>query len=292
MRLNLYGLLIALGVAAAVFFMGREAKRTSLPRDIALDVALWAVPPAVLFSRLYYVAFAWERYQGDFPGVFRFWEGGLAIYGGVIGGALGVFLLSRRRKVPFPALADLVAPGLILAQAIGRWGNFFNGEAYGRLVNDPAWQFFPVAVFAGGQWHMATIFYESVWNLLGFLFLIRLRDHFRERGQGNVFLWYLVWYGLGRMVIEGLRTDSLMLGAVRVSQLLSVLLVLLSGYILLKRLDTGRLMLIPALLSMGFLLLGALSRAWALIPGFALLFLFAALLLRPFLGAGGAGEKG
>ena len=114
---------------------------------------------------------------------------------------------------------------LILGQAIGRWGNYFNGEAYGWAVNNPAWQFFPFAVQAGGGWHLATFFYESVWNLLGFAFLYLNRARFqRESRFGHVFLWYLLWYGLGRMMIEGLRTDSLMWGPVRVSQLLSLLL--------------------------------------------------------------------
>lgn len=128
MSLRIYGLLIALGVLAAVIYMSRESKRLSLPADLAVDVALWAVPPAVVFARLYYVAFTWDYYRAHPLAILRFWEGGLAIYGGVLGGALGVFLLSRRRKLSFALLADLVAPGLLLAQAIGRWGNFFNRE--------------------------------------------------------------------------------------------------------------------------------------------------------------------
>ncbi len=283
MRLNLYGLSIALGILAAVIYMSGEAKRSGLPGDIAVDAALWAVPPAVIFARLYYVAFTWERYRGDLPAIFRIWEGGLAIYGGVIGGALGVLLLSRRRKIPYPALADLIAPGLILAQAIGRWGNFFNGEAFGRPITDPAWQFFPIAVFTDGGWHMAAFFYESLWNLLGFLFLLRLKQRFRQRGRGYVFLWYLIWYGLGRMVIEGLRTDSLMLGPYRVSQLLSIMLVTLPGILMVYRLKLRLFPLLPCGGAIIFLLLGGLSQPWAVIPCFLLFFLFAAALLRAFL---------
>ncbi len=283
MRLNLYGLSIALGIFAAVLYMSKEAKKSALSNDIAMDVALWAIPPAIIFARLYYVAFTWERYRGDLPGILRIWEGGLAIYGGIIGGALGILLLTRRRKIPYPVLADLIAPGLILAQAIGRWGNFFNGEAYGRLIVNPSWQFFPIAVLADGEWHMAAFFYESLWNLLGFFFLLRLKDRFRQKGNGYVFLWYLLWYGLGRMVIEGLRTDSLMLGPFRVSQLLSVALVTLPGILMVFRLNLRPLPLLPCGGAIICLLLGGLSQPWAVIPGFFLLFLFAAVLLHAFL---------
>ena len=236
MQPNLYGLLIALGILAAVLYMTWEARRLKLPADLPMDIALWAVPLAVVFSRLYYVAFTWERYRHDFISIFKVWEGGLAIYGGVIGGALGVYALSRYKKLPFLQLLDLVAPGLILGQAIGRWGNFFNGEAFGEAITNPAWQFFPAAVFVEGQWHMATFFYESAFNLLGFFVLLRLRNWSYRRGHGFLLQWYFIWYGLVRLVIEGLRTDSLMWGGVRVSQALSALLALASGLVMLYRL--------------------------------------------------------
>ncbi len=220
-----YGLLIALGVAAGLWVMSREEKRLRLPRDTGLDLILYALPPAIVFSRLYYVVFSWELFRDDPVRALFFWDGGLAIYGGVIGGALGVFVLSRRRGIAFAALADLAAPSLILGQAIGRWGNFINREAYGYAVLDPLWQFFPAAVRIGDTWHMATFFYESLWNFIGFLFLRANRSLFRDGGRtGQIFLWYLIWYGFGRLVIEGLRTDSLMLGPLRVSQLFSALL--------------------------------------------------------------------
>ncbi len=222
---QVYGLLIAAAVALAAWLVTREEKRLGLPKDTGLDLVLYAVPLAVVFSRLYYVAFTWDEFAQQPLRIFYVWEGGLAIYGGVIGGALGVWLLSRRRGIRFPLLADVVAPALLLGQAVGRWGNYFNGEAFGYAVTNPALQFFPVAVYVNGTWHMATFFYESLWNLMGFVFLYTNRQEFQTGGRtGHVFLWYLVWYGLGRMYIEGLRTDSLMWGTVRVSQLLSLLL--------------------------------------------------------------------
>lgn len=227
---SIYGLLIAAAVALGVFLCVQREKEMDLPKDISLDLALWAVPLGIIGARLYYVIFQWEMYRDDPVRALYIWEGGLAIYGGVIGGAIGVWLLARRRKVSFLRLADLVAPSLILAQAIGRWGNFFNGEAYGRLIEDPALRFFPIAVQVAGQWHMATFFYESVWDLAGFFLLWKKRNAMGR--DGNLFLLYLVWYGLGRAVIEGLRTDSLMLGNVRVSQALSVVLCVTAAILL------------------------------------------------------------
>lgn len=230
---SIYGLLIAAAVALGVFLCAKREKEMALPRDISLDLALCAVPLGIIGARLYYVIFQWEMYRNDPIRALYIWEGGLAIYGGVIGGAIGVWLLARRRKVPFLRLADLVAPSLILAQAIGRWGNFFNGEAYGRLIENPALRFFPVAVLVAGEWHMATFFYESVWDLAGFFLLWKKRNGMGR--DGNLFLLYLVWYGFGRAVIEGLRTDSLMLGKMRVSQALSIVLCVASALILIYR---------------------------------------------------------
>ncbi len=225
MNMQLYGILIACALALGAYLCTREEKRLGLPRDTGLDIVLYALPPAIVMARLYYVAFTWSSFKDEPLSILYFWQGGLAIYGAVIGGALGVWWLSRRKKISFAALTDVVAAPLLLGQAIGRWGNYFNGEAYGYTVTNPALQFFPFAVQIGGLWHLATFFYESVWNLLGFIFLYLNRNRFQRRGRrGHMLLWYFLWYGLGRMFIEGLRTDSLMAGPIRVSQLLSLLL--------------------------------------------------------------------
>ena len=225
--ISIYGLLIACAMALSVFLCSKQEKRLGLPKDLTYDLALWVIPAGVIGARLYYVAFQWDMYRQNSLSILYIWEGGLAIYGGVIGGALAVFAFSRIKKVSFGKLADMIAPALILSQAIGRWGNYFNGEAYGRLIENPALQWFPLAVNVDGAWHMATFFYESVWDLLGFLVLWLNRK--KTTASGNLFLLYLVWYGLGRAIIEGLRTDSLMLGPFRVSQLLSILLCLAAG---------------------------------------------------------------
>lgn len=229
----IYGLLIAAAIGIGALLCGREEKRLGLPQDTTVDFALWVVPAAIIGARLYYVAFRWALYAPDPVRILKIWEGGLAIYGGVIGGAIAAFVFARVRRLPFATLADMVAPALILGQAIGRWGNFFNGEAYGNPITDPAWQFFPVSVYADGAWHQATFFYESCWDLAGFILLWGIRKKLKT--PGSLFLLYLCWYGLGRTVIEGLRTDSLTLGPVRVSQALSAVLVIAAGIALIVR---------------------------------------------------------
>ena len=215
-----YGLLIACAIGLAVALCERECRRRGLKEDTGIDMALYAVPCAIVGARAYYVAFQWQYFRHDPLSILKVWEGGLAIYGAVIGGFIGLMILSRVRKLKLYMLLDIVAPLVILGQAIGRWGNYFNGEAYGYTVTNAALQFFPLSVQVDGQWHLATFFYESLWNVLGFVLLWRYRKHIKM--DGDVFFGYLMWYGAGRLFIEGLRTDSLMLWNMRVSQLLSL----------------------------------------------------------------------
>ncbi len=237
-----YGVLMALGIMIAVMLAMFEAKRKRMNEDTVLDLCLVIIPCGVVGARLYYVLFEIKQYlAGPWWKVFAVWEGGLAIYGSIIGGLLGMFIYARKRKIRFTKLADIIAPGLVLAQAIGRWGNFFNQEAFGLPVSNPDLLWFPFAVKIDVPWngglhyfngvlcdnpfHMATFFYESMWCLLVFLFLWFL---FRKRAKhdGDVFLCYIMLYSFERMFIEGLRGDSLWLveGVVRVSQALSFLL--------------------------------------------------------------------
>lgn len=220
-----YGVIIATGVFIGILLAMRYAKKLGYDPEMIVDFGLLAIPLAIIGARLYYVIFEWELYKDDPVSIIKIWEGGLAIYGAVIGGVIAAVIFSARRKIDFWELADIAAPSLILGQALGRWGNFFNQEAYGYAITDPAWQWFPVAVFidADQQWHMATFFYESVWNFLVFFFL-QLYKKKRKR-SGEIALFYFILYACGRVVIEGFRTDSLYLGPFRVSQLLSALLI-------------------------------------------------------------------
>lgn len=230
-----YGVLIVCGILAAIALATHEEKRLQLPKDTVIDLAFWVIPLGLIGARTYYVIFQWPVFAADPLSALRIWEGGLAIYGGVIGGLAGVLLFARRRKCSPFLLTDMIGPGLALAQGIGRWGNYFNMEAYGRAITNPAWQFFPIGVQipdgSGYVWHMATFFYESCWDIGIFIllwFIVRKRSQY----AGHVTLWYLLLYGLGRFFIEGLRTDSLMSGTIRVSQLLSLILMLGSAALL------------------------------------------------------------
>lgn len=222
-----YSLIIVSAIALGVFLCGREEKRLGLPKDTAIDSVLWAIPLGIIGARLYYVAFAWDQFSGNLIRILYVWEGGVAIYGALLSGLLGVWLNARRKKINLLTLLDMFAPSVVLAQAMGRWGNYFNMEAFGEVVTNPSWQFFPFAVFIpgieGGIWHLATFFYESVWDLVSFALLMAFRKRMTRRG--DVFLWYLLLYGAGRAVVEGLRLDSLMFmnSAIRVSQWLSFL---------------------------------------------------------------------
>lgn len=240
-----YSILIVSALMIGVWLASREEARLRLPRDTVIDFLLLAVPVAIIGARLYYVAFQWELYRDNPLRILNIREGGLAIYGGVIMGLLAAWITSRRKKVSLAALLDACAPSLILGQAIGRWGNYANMEAYGLAITNPRWQWFPVAVEIqeGGRWvwHMATFFYESIWCFAGFLILWGMRK--RIKRAGDLFLLYVVIYCSERAVVEGLRLDSLMLfGAVRVSQLLSAAAAVAAlAVLIVRRCGTGRL---------------------------------------------------
>ena len=222
LNIHFYGLVIALGLVLAVVYACRRSKQFGIREDDIVDGVLWVAPLAILCARLYYCAFRWEEggYADDPISVLYIWNGGLAIYGGVLGAALGVALHCRIKKISLPALLDLVALGFLIGQCLGRWGNFFNREAFGA----PTDSFFRMGLFntRTGAWeyYHPTFLYESLWNAAGFVVL-----HFMSKKRqydGQIALGYVAWYGLGRAFIEGLRMDSLYWGSFRVSQVLAV----------------------------------------------------------------------
>ena len=205
-----YGVLMALGILIGVWLTLREGKRKKLTEDDILDMCLVIIPSGVVGARLYYVIFEWASYASNPIRALYIWEGGLAIYGAVIGGLLGMFIYSKVRKIRFLKLADCIAPGLVLAQAIGRWGNFFNQEAFGLPISNGELMWFPFAVYIEGYhtfngqpcsnpYHMATFFYESVWCLIVFIILWSCRKKFRH--DGDAILSYAALYGLERMLL-------------------------------------------------------------------------------------------
>ena len=217
--INIYGILIALGLMLAVVYACRRCTQFGLKEDDILDGVLWVTPLAIVCARLYYVIFEWRQYAADPISVLYIWKGGLAIYGGVIGALVGVAVLCKVKKIKLPALLDLVALGFLIGQAIGRWGNFFNREAFGS----EATHFLRMGLEKSGvvTYVHPTFLYESLWNALGFLLLHKLSK--KRKYDGQIALGYVAWYGLGRAFIEGLRTDSLYWGPFRVSQLLAAL---------------------------------------------------------------------
>jgi phosphatidylglycerol:prolipoprotein diacylglycerol transferase len=234
-----YGVIISSGMLLGVALAILRARRRGWAADLVLDFILIAIPLAIVGARLYYVAFEWEQYAGSLASIIAINKGGLAIYGAVIGGFLAAFIFSKAAKFPFLKLIDLVIPSLILGQAVGRWGNFINQEAFGALVTNPNLRFFPLAVYiqALGEWHQATFFYESFWNVL--LLTVTLLIARKGVRDGTLLAVYFIGYGTGRAIIEGLRTDSLYLfGAVRISQALSAVLIAV-GILLLVLIQKG-----------------------------------------------------
>ncbi len=232
-----YGVIIAVGMALAVALARARERRLGLPRDTALDLALIGIPAAIVGARLYYVLFSWREYAANPIRALYIWEGGMAIYGGIIGGVLAGWLYARRKGLPFLRLADLAAPSIALGQAIGRWGNFVNQEAYGAVATQAWQQRFPISVFiqADGQWHFATFFYESAWCFIIVAALLIAERRHRFRRDGEIFRSYVFLYALERALVEGLRTDSLYLGPFRVSQLLSLAALLICAATLVAR---------------------------------------------------------
>ncbi len=279
MNLNLYGLLIALAILLGAVLCTREEKERRLPKDTGVDIILFAIPPAIIGARLYYVLFALDEFRQNPLSVLYIWQGGLAIYGGVIGGALGLLVLSQKRRLPYLRVLDAAVPSLLLGQAIGRWGNFFNQEAHGRQVASETLRFFPVAVQIQSQWYYATFFYESLWNLTGFALIYLKRKSLRVR-DGETVLWYFLWYGLGRMVIEMMRTDSLMLGTLRVSQGLSILLYAVAAVLLIRRKGIPKLFAVLCAIGIVLALIAALNENMpllfigALIEGIFVIYLY------------------
>ncbi len=269
-EVKFYGIIIAFGFLAAYIIVSKEAKRTGQDDELYLDYALWLIIPSIIGARLYYIIFSWKDYfqagkgfKNTFMDIINIRNGGLAIYGGIIAGVIVTVLFARKRKVKFPLMADTISMGLLIGQIMGRWGNFFNREAFGEYTDSIFAMCIPVDYFSqnaslnglvssgvitqkmaenvvtidGMHWISVhpTFLYESMWNLALLIIIMIYRKH--KKFDGELFLMYLWGYGLGRVWIEGLRTDSLMISGlnIRVSQLLAAICVLAASVILVKK---------------------------------------------------------
>lgn len=219
LSIHFYGLIIACGLMLAVWYGCKRCNQFGFSVDDLTDGVLCIVPFAILCARLYYCIFDWDSYKNDPISILYIWNGGLAIYGGVIGAAIGVIIFSKVKRIKIGAVLDIVALGFLIGQAIGRWGNFFNREAFGAATDS----FMKMGLFnrftQSWEYYHPTFLYESMWNAAGFALLHFLSK--KRQYDGQIALGYAAWYGLGRTFIEGLRVDSLYWGDFRVSQMLA-----------------------------------------------------------------------
>lgn len=223
-----YGILISMGILIGAIIALRQAKRLGLDEEILLDFLIWEVPLSLLGARLYYVIFSWHLYKDNPITAFNIRNGGLAIHGAIITAIIVAIIFTRIKKVNFWTIADACAPSLILAQGIGRWGNYLNQEAHGGPTN------LPWGIMVDGVKVHPTFLYESIWNFAVFAFLLWYGRK-KQKVKGEVFLLYIALYSFIRFFIEGLRTDSLMLGSIRVAQLMSIIGIVVASYIFYKR---------------------------------------------------------
>ena len=224
-----YSILILIGIIIGLILVEKEAKKFKYPKDLIFNIAFWTIIMGIIGARLYYVIFNFSYYKNNLLEIFAIWNGGLAIHGGLIAGVLTVIFFARKYYLNFLKLLDMAAPSIILAQAIGRWGNFFNGEAHGiattytQLKNLFVPEFIIEGMNIGGIYYLPTFYFESLWCLLGFVVLILIKKYKYIKIGATTSL-YLMWYSLGRFFIEAWRTDSLMLGGFKVAQIISVIL--------------------------------------------------------------------
>lgn len=225
LEIRWYGILIAFGMLLGIKIAMIQAKKNSIKEESILDIVLWAIPASIIGARIYYVIFNWQYYKFDFFKIINTRLGGMAIHGGLIGGVLAIYFICKFKKLDFIKMLDIIVVGLPLGQAIGRWGNFINKEAYGSITT------LPWAITVNGMKVHPTFLYESLWDFCLFWILIKISKNKKYNGQ--ILVTYLMIYSLGRFWIEGLRTDSLMFGTLRMAQIMSLVFIGI-GYLLMK----------------------------------------------------------
>lgn len=224
-----YSVFILIGIIIGIILLEKEAKKFKYPPDLIFNICFWAIIISIIGARLYYCLFNFSYYKNNLLEIFAIWNGGLAIHGGLIAGLLTVIFLAKKHHLNFLKLLDMAIPSLILAQAIGRWGNFFNSEAHGiattytQLKDLLIPEFIIEGMELGGIYYLPTFYFESLWCLLGFIILLIIRK-LKYIKIGATTCIYLIWYSLGRFFIEAWRTDSLMLGGFKVAQIISIIM--------------------------------------------------------------------
>ena len=242
-----YSICILLGMGCGLFFILKEARRKNLNIEVATDIIFFSIIWAVIGARLYYVIFNFDYYGENLGEIFEIWNGGLAIHGGLIAGLIYILITCKRRNINLIQFLDISAPAVLIGQVIGRWGNFFNGEVYGKIVEETYFakmhlpEFIQKGMFIDGAYREPLFLYESLLNLLGFIILLifRRRKYIKE---GQVTGLYLIWYGIVRLILEGMRDEeySLMIGNFRIAQIVSVLMIGIGVYLFIRRFKTSR----------------------------------------------------
>lgn len=240
LTIHFYSLCILLGIVLAYIIITKEAVKRGIDKNTISDIIFYGLLCGIVGARLYYVIFNLDYYLSNPGDIIKVWNGGLAIHGGILAGGLFVFFYARKKKLSFLKLADIILPGVIVAQALGRWGNFFNQEAYGSMVNLDTLhnllvpEFIIKGMYIKGAYYLPTFYFESIWCLLGFAFMIFMRNKYKIK-VGTITAIYLIWYSVGRFVIEAFRTDSLMILGLKQAQIISVIGILAGVLILIKK---------------------------------------------------------
>ena len=234
-----YSFFIFLAIVTACFFIFREAKKKNMEEEKLIDLIFYGLIFGILGARIYYVLFNLSYYLKNPLEIFQIWNGGLAIHGGIIAGLIVIWHYTKKHKINMNLLIDMFVPGLIIGQAIGRWGNFFNQEAFGRIVelttlkNMHLPKFIINGMYINGAYREPTFFYESILCLIGFIILMIIRKT-KKNKTGQLSAIYLIWYGIIRLIIESLRSDSLMLGPIKVAQLVSITFIIIGIIVFIK----------------------------------------------------------
>lgn len=228
-----YAILILIAILIGIYLAFKEARRVGVGSSFIMDLLFYIIPVAIIGARIYYVIFNYDVFKGDFLSIFKIWEGGLAIYGGIIAGILFIIYYAHKKEVSILKTMDIIAPSLILGQAIGRWGNFINKEAFGKevtlefLQNLHLPKFIIDGMYINGAYYEPTFLYESIWCILGFFILLLIRYKVKNIKIGSLTFSYFIWYGIGRFFIEMLRTDSLYIGEFRISVIVSGIIIII-----------------------------------------------------------------
>ena len=240
-----YSVLILAGAIIGVLLLKKEARRFSMNWDFIFNLSFWTIIFGILGARLYYVVFHWSEYSNDLLSIFKIWEGGLAIHGGIFAGAITAYVYCKKARANTLKIIDMALPSVLIAQAIGRWGNFFNSEAYGGITTRAHLEKLHIPNFMingmeiDGAFHHPTFFYESIWCLLGFVVLLIIRRN-KYTKIGTLTGTYLMWYSFGRFFIERMRTDSLMIGGFKAAQVVSVILFIVGAVLVIRNKRQGK----------------------------------------------------